>query len=108
MLIQVTRTAAIAIAGFDVMSGILGRVSPRPRTLRRAGLSGSAVVGDCQIRVLVDGDQVANLFNSKLLPAHANTDLFNVAAPVAGNAEILAPMITGATTSPIYLTLELS
>jgi|TARA_Y100000310_G_scaffold330600_1_gene402531 hypothetical protein len=105
-LITVTATAAVAIAGYDLLTNNILKTVNYPRRVRRMGFSGSNAVGDCQVRLLAGGDQIANMFNGKLLPLHADSDMFNVHGAVRANTPLAAQMVTGASTSAVYLAVE--
>jgi hypothetical protein len=105
-VIQVSAAAATAVAGYDLMTNNILKTVNRPRRIRRAGLTGSAVVGDCEVRLLAGGQQIGNLFNSTLAPMHADADMYPVNEVCPANQPLTGQMVTGGTTNIVYLTIE--
>jgi hypothetical protein len=99
--------AATAVAGYNLMVGSPYAVSDRPRVIRRVAFTGSAVVEDCSVTVNVGGSVEANMWNNTLGSPNADTDMFVANISVPAGATLTAPMLEGATTSSVYLRLEI-
>ena len=64
---QVGVAAATAVLGYDMFTGQPWARSPVPRTLNEVAVTGSAVVGDSEMDLLIDEVRIGNFFNSALL-----------------------------------------
>ena len=62
MIGQVTATAAVAVAGYDLFSSKTWRVSAKPRRLMGIAAAGSAAAGDCSFDVFIDQYHVGEFF----------------------------------------------
>ena len=76
--------------------------------LLRAGVTGSAVVGDFEVEIKVGGLCVSTLPNSKLGMAADADDMFPILVPVPANTLLQVVVTTAATTNPVSVALEFS
>lgn len=104
----VQATAAVAVVDYDLMQNAVFRIDTRPRRLRRAAYTGSAVIGDTKIRLMIGAREIGQMFNSALLTPQANRDMMDFNEPVPGGMQIYAIVTDAAATSIVYLMLELS
>lgn len=101
MIGQVSVTAAIAVAGYDLFRDQTWRVSSKQRRLSGVAVCGSAVPGDCSFDLFIDQFHVGRFYNLAL--AWPTKDHF---IPLAGNlvpagATVAAIMNVPPTTNPI-------
>lgn len=105
MIGQVTVTAAVALAGYDLFRDQTWRVSAKPRRLYGVGVCGSTAAGDCAFDLFVDQYHVGRFY---VLAAGWPTK--DHVIPLKGNlvppgATISAIMTVAPTTNPINVIL---
>ena len=105
-LIGVTATAAVAIAGYDLMTNNILKTVNKNRRIRRAGLTGSSAAGVGEVRILAGGNQIANILVSATGAVQADSAMCNVNEVCPANQPLTAQMVTGATTNPAFLVIE--
>ncbi len=63
MIGQVTVTAAVAVAGYDLFRDQTWRVAARQRKLRGIAVAGSTAAGDCYFDLYVDQYHIGRCYN---------------------------------------------
>ncbi|MBA7540683.1 hypothetical protein ES705_32982 [subsurface metagenome] len=106
MIGQVSVTAAVAVAGYDLARDQTWRVSSRQRKLRGLAVAGSTAAGDCSLDLFVDQYKVGTFFNLAL-----GFPTMDHMIPLKGNlvppgATIALIMNVAPTTNPINIILE--
>lgn len=96
--------AATAVVGYDLLNDIRQAQSPNDRALTGVGLTGSAVIGDCEIELLVDDVTIGHYFNSALLTPQVDRDIISLEdLGWASGARLQAVVIDAPATSILYL-----
>ena len=106
MIGQVTVTAAVAVAGYDLFRDQTWRVASKARRLKGVWVAGSTAAGDCWFDLFVDQYHVGRFYN---LAVGWPTKDHQV--PLKGNyvppgATIAAIMGIAPTANPINVILE--
>jgi len=100
-------TAAVAIVGADLFSGEVWARAPQDRMLNGVAFTGSAVVGDAEIELLIDEVRVGSFFNSKLLTPD-NDDLVPLESlGIPGGAQLRAIVVDAVATSVAFVMVAL-
>ena len=102
-----SRTAAVAVVGFDLLENETYARSPNARQLTGIAYTGSAVVGDTAIDVFVGEVRVGSFFNSALLTPQVNRDIFPMNVPIPAGSQLRATVVDAAATSPVFFTTML-
>lgn len=105
MIVQVSIAAAIAILGYDLLTGEPGRSSSRPRTLVAAGLTGSAAALDSKISLKVGSLEVGRMFNSNTGAPNKDA-MFRVGVLVPAGEEVHGEVTDAPVTNPLNLALD--
>jgi len=102
---QITVTAAVAVAGYDLMTNEKAAKEPFDRVLRGVGVMGSAAAGDMNAELFVNGVRMGKFYN--LGTGWPNKDsILEQAIPVPANAGIEFKMGTAPTTNPVNVVME--
>jgi len=105
MIGEVSVTAAVAVAGYDLFRDQTWRVASKDRRLTGIGVAGSAAAGDCSFDLYIDQYHVGRFY--VLAAGWPTRDHF---VPLQGNfvprgATIAAIMHVAPTTNPINVIL---
>lgn len=103
----VPTAAATAIVGFELFNATRQAQSPNDRVLTGFALTGSAVIGDCEIELLIDDVTVGNYLNSALLTPQSDrdwVDLGELGWPAG--ARLQAVVVDAPATSILYAAFE--
>lgn len=96
--------AATAVVGYNLTQNERWARSPVHRVLKGIALTGSAVIGDCEVDVYIDEVRVSGFFNSALLTPQVDRDIVPMASLlVPSGAELQAIVIDAPATSILYL-----
>lgn len=105
MLAQVSVAAAVAVLGYDLLTGSVFKQSTERRYLKGAALAGSAAAGDTKISILKGTTKIGELYN--VTTGFPTTDhLFGIGEWILPNDEITAEITDAPATNPINLNLD--
>lgn len=97
---QVSVTAAVALAGYDIMQNQAWRVSDVVRVLDAIRVAGSTAGGDCSFNLFIGSYYVGRFYVIAAgWPTQAHETV--IAKMVPPGANIVMEMITAPTTNPI-------
>lgn len=101
MIGQVTVTAAVAVAGYDLFQNKTWRVSAKERRLMGVAVAGSAAAGDCSFDVFIDQFHVGEFFVLATGWPHKDHIVACRGNLIPAGATLAAIMKTAPTTNPI-------
>lgn len=97
--------AATAVLGYDLLRDVVGRQEGRQRTLKRAGINGSAAAMDAKVDLMVGSLKAGSLYIGTT-GAVTKDYLFDFNTPVPANTEVSAIVVDAPATNPINIIVE--
>lgn len=104
---QATAAAATAVLNYDLMTGQTFRLAPFRRYIKRAGLAGSAAVGDTQVRLMAGQVELVLLNNTALGMPSALADMNEIGGWVPAGVELRGIVVDAPATNPINLFIDI-
>jgi len=101
MIGQVTVTAAVALAGYDLFQNQTWNVSARPRVLTGIATCGSTAAGDCSFNLYIDQYHVGRFYNTAAGWPTRDHVIPTRRLAIPPGAKIAAIMVTAPTANPI-------
>jgi len=100
--------AATAIVGYDMFVGESWARTPQPRAINEIGVSGSAVIGDASVELLVDEVRIGSFFNSALLVPQFDSMVNLGRLFIPGGALLRCIVRDAPATSILYIRVDLA
>lgn len=100
--------AATAVLGYDLFTGESWQRTPQSRVINELGVTGSAVIGDSRVELLIDEIRIGTFYNSALLVPQFDS-MVNIGQLFVPGGALLRCLVRDApVTSVLYIRIDLS